>query len=74
MVERKSIRIKIMRNKHESGYRKLKVIKSNAKYETGCLHPDTTDSLEITIPPGVDKTRVEAMESNEFNIFYEDKS
>ncbi len=66
-----------MRNKHdESGYRKLKVIKSTAdfSYDTGCLHPDITDSLEISIPPGVEKIRVEAMESNEFNIFYEVKS
>ena len=75
-MKTKSVRIKILKRKTELAkgivYNLMEVVSATAEHDRATADK-VMDSITIPIPNGVTQIQVEALASNEINIFYREK-
>lgn len=75
-MKTKNVRIKISKRKTKLGegivYNLMEVVSATAEHDRA-TSGKFTDSITIPIPEGVTQIQVEALASNEINIFYREK-
>jgi hypothetical protein len=73
MNERKHITLKIT-NKKIDGYNYMEILPSSAEYVANNdleITKGLSDAISLKIPKGLKEVKIEAINSNTFNIWYE---